>query len=250
MSINWCNYGSSGFALKPLKLPVEAFTWHLSPMHPVNRHVKTILHLGSWTGQFINMHCFDVPPGLAVDPSGRPMVWDAIPGISAVPPDWSVAKVMHYQCRSMEHFLERLRRLPGLIGTLPRETDLWDAYNHNDFEDRAPLALAPAVTAQRARYPAPSRGPRMDAGQRRDLVCDIGVGDGQDSAFYLAKGFRVIGVEANPDACIGLRSRFGREINEQRYQFAELRGDAQVRRYGRCVRTPWLTGDLRPDPAT
>lgn len=34
--------------------------------------------------------------------------------------------------------------------------------------------------------------------QRPDLIFDIGVSDGMDAQFYLAKGFRVVGVEADP----------------------------------------------------
>ena len=34
-----------------------------------------------------------------------------------------------------------------------------------------------------------------------DLVFDLGLNDGADSAAYLAKGFRVVAVEANPDLC-------------------------------------------------
>ena len=34
-----------------------------------------------------------------------------------------------------------------------------------------------------------------------DLIYDVGLHKGEDSEFYLAKGFRVIGVEANPAMC-------------------------------------------------
>ncbi len=44
------------------------------------------------------------------------------------------------------------------------------------------------------------------------LVFDIGVSEGNDTAFYLAKGFRVIGVEADRATCVKLRHRFAGEI--------------------------------------
>jgi FkbM family methyltransferase len=44
------------------------------------------------------------------------------------------------------------------------------------------------------------------------LVMDIGVSEGNDTAYYLAKGFRVIAVEADPTACQALRVRFHAEI--------------------------------------
>jgi FkbM family methyltransferase len=34
-----------------------------------------------------------------------------------------------------------------------------------------------------------------------NLVYDIGMHRGEDAAFYLAKGFKVVGIEANPDLC-------------------------------------------------
>ena len=32
-----------------------------------------------------------------------------------------------------------------------------------------------------------------------DLIYDVGMHNGADTAFYLAKGFRVVAVEANPE---------------------------------------------------
>ncbi|MDR3423152.1 MAG: FkbM family methyltransferase [Xanthobacteraceae bacterium] len=44
----------------------------------------------------------------------------------------------------------------------------------------------------------------MDA----NLIFDIGAHRGEDTEFYLRKGFRVIGVEANPALYEGLRQKF------------------------------------------
>jgi FkbM family methyltransferase len=41
-----------------------------------------------------------------------------------------------------------------------------------------------------------------------DLVFDIGMYRGEDTAYYLAKGFRVLAVEANPDLVEANRTRF------------------------------------------
>jgi FkbM family methyltransferase len=51
----------------------------------------------------------------------------------------------------------------------------------------------------------------------RSLIFDVGCNDGQDSDFYLKKGFRVVGVEANPALCDVLRERFADEIAEGRF---------------------------------
>lgn len=50
-----------------------------------------------------------------------------------------------------------------------------------------------------------------------DLIFDVGVNDGVDSAYYLTKSRRVIGVEASPPACERLQRRFASEIAEGRY---------------------------------
>jgi FkbM family methyltransferase len=56
---------------------------------------------------------------------------------------------------------------------------------------------------------------------RRDLVIDVGLHKGEDTAYYLAKGFRVIGVEADPDLVSECRARFARELSTQRLQIFE-----------------------------
>lgn len=53
------------------------------------------------------------------------------------------------------------------------------------------------------------------------MILDIGVHNGDDSAFYLAKGYRVLGVEANPALAARARERFAREIDDGRYRLIE-----------------------------
>jgi FkbM family methyltransferase len=54
-----------------------------------------------------------------------------------------------------------------------------------------------------------------------NLIYDLGAHNGQDSEFYLKKGFTVVAVEANPGLCDGLKQRFSREIAEGRYVLVE-----------------------------
>lgn len=49
-----------------------------------------------------------------------------------------------------------------------------------------------------------------------DLIFDVGMNNGEDTAFYLAKGFRVVAVEANPDMCRLAAERFRRELEKGR----------------------------------
>lgn len=49
-----------------------------------------------------------------------------------------------------------------------------------------------------------------------NLIIDVGMSEGNDTDFYLKKGFRVIGIEADPETFSKLKMRFSDEIkNEQ-----------------------------------
>jgi FkbM family methyltransferase len=50
----------------------------------------------------------------------------------------------------------------------------------------------------------------------RDLVFDIGAYQGEDTAYYLRRGFRVVAVEANPESADACRQRFHAEISAGR----------------------------------
>jgi FkbM family methyltransferase len=50
----------------------------------------------------------------------------------------------------------------------------------------------------------------------RNLIFDIGMCEGDDCDFYLKKGFRVLGVEADPENYKGVAIRFASEIAEGR----------------------------------
>ena len=50
----------------------------------------------------------------------------------------------------------------------------------------------------------------------RDLVFDIGANNGDDTAYYLRRGFRVVGVEANPEMVAWCERRFQEEIRADR----------------------------------
>jgi FkbM family methyltransferase len=46
----------------------------------------------------------------------------------------------------------------------------------------------------------------------RNLVFDVGANNGDDTAYYLKRGFRVVAVEADPDMAAACRRRFASEI--------------------------------------
>ncbi|MBM4196309.1 MAG: FkbM family methyltransferase [Gammaproteobacteria bacterium] len=47
---------------------------------------------------------------------------------------------------------------------------------------------------------------------QRDLVYDVGMHNGNDTAYYLHRGFRVVAIEANPELIAPARARFAAEI--------------------------------------
>lgn len=74
------------------------------------------------------------------------------------------------------------------------------------------LTSRPAATPDSATPPrAIDRTPR-----RPNLIVDVGMHVGQDTAFYLAKGFDVVAIEANPDLVAAAEERFARELEAGR----------------------------------
>jgi FkbM family methyltransferase len=59
-------------------------------------------------------------------------------------------------------------------------------------------------------------------GVQSDLIYDIGAAYGDDSAYYLHKGYRVVAVEANPLAISQLKQRFDSETRQGRFTLVPL----------------------------
>ncbi len=60
-------------------------------------------------------------------------------------------------------------------------------------------------------------GRAATASPHDDLIFDIGMHSCEDSDFYLAKGFRVLAVDANPLMCQAAAQRYAREIANGRF---------------------------------
>jgi FkbM family methyltransferase len=56
---------------------------------------------------------------------------------------------------------------------------------------------------------------------RDDVIFDFGMHKGEDTAYYLAKGFNVVAFEADPDHAAHCRSRFAEAIRTQRLTIVE-----------------------------
>jgi FkbM family methyltransferase len=75
-----------------------------------------------------------------------------------------------------------------------------------------------------------------------DLVFDIGANNGDDTAYYLYKGFRVVAVEANPVLAERLKARFsGKPVTVLNVGVA---GSHSEMTFWVCEHTDWSTFDL------
>jgi FkbM family methyltransferase len=84
----------------------------------------------------------------------------------------------------------------------------------------------------------------------RNLIFDVGCHRGEDSRFYLQKGFRVVAVEANPALCDELRDTFFREATIGQFvlvekAIAEVSGEIEF--FVNSAHSIW--GTIRPEIA-
>jgi FkbM family methyltransferase len=79
-----------------------------------------------------------------------------------------------------------------------------------------------------------------------DLIFDVGLHKGEDSAFYLAKGYRVVAFEAHAGLAAAARERFAAEIADGRLTIVEgaiTDSDAATVRFFEHPNSVWGTTD-------
>jgi FkbM family methyltransferase len=86
-------------------------------------------------------------------------------------------------------------------------------------------------------------------GLQRDLVFDIGLHLGEDSAYYLRKGYRVVAFEANSDLVERAKQRFREPIEEGRFSIVSgaiaNTDEPTITFYTHRTRSEW--GTIEPD---
>jgi 16S rRNA A1518/A1519 N6-dimethyltransferase RsmA/KsgA/DIM1 with predicted DNA glycosylase/AP lyase activity len=55
---------------------------------------------------------------------------------------------------------------------------------------------------------AATRSTRKPVSPKETLIYDVGAHKGEDTRFYLAKGFSVVAIEASPELCASLQNEF------------------------------------------
>lgn len=87
-----------------------------------------------------------------------------------------------------------------------------------------------------------------------DVIYDVGANNGDDTAYYLLKGYRVVAVEADPKLADALRTRFAREIDDGRafiLNCAVGAEDGEVTFYvnqNHSILSSLILPDTSPDP--
>ena len=54
---------------------------------------------------------------------------------------------------------------------------------------------------------------------KKNLIFDVGMHKGEDTDFYLKKGFNVIGFEADPELIVHCQNRFKNEIAKKKTNY-------------------------------
>jgi|GEM_PF-1050289 len=133
VAVSWCTYGSGGHAFKPQNSPIEAYTTHSRPDLPDNELIKSFIRPKHFGGNYIDPHRWNVDDQRYVAASGELVQWRG----SGMEPQWDHAKVLHFVCRSMQHYLERIARRSDLYDS----TAFWNHFDRNDVQDLRPLRL-------------------------------------------------------------------------------------------------------------
>lgn len=141
VALNWCIYGSGGKVVRPKTSTPEAFVWRANETLNDAVLVKSFIRPQYLREPYQNPHRFSVDDEKYVDANGMKVNWEG----ATKKINWSGARVLHYICRSMEHYVERIRR--RLNADMSNSTVYWDHFNRNDVEDFSAHKFLPKVNA-------------------------------------------------------------------------------------------------------
>lgn len=139
IAFSWRIHGSANRVVRPKLTTVEVFTQHSTEELGDNAHIKSLVRPDKMGDEYSSPHWFDVAKERYARPSGKYV--DHAGPIQEI--EWSDGFVMHYICRSMEHYIQRIKR--RLNADLLETHGYWDHFNRNNVNDTAPLALIPRV---------------------------------------------------------------------------------------------------------
>ncbi|MBS0980968.1 glycosyltransferase family 2 protein [Acetobacter thailandicus] len=128
IALNWCIYGSSNKTIKD-HIPIyKSFVFHSSRELNDNRLVKSIIRPCFYTFNYTDPHRFYLENEEYRDSLGEKFEWDG----STKNIEWKRARINHYICRSMEHYINRIKRRIG--SDLVNSNVYWNHFDRNDIE--------------------------------------------------------------------------------------------------------------------
>ncbi|MDI2091375.1 glycosyltransferase family 2 protein [Commensalibacter oyaizuii] len=135
VAFSWRIYGHSNQILRPRKTAVEAYLQHSTPELGDNHLIKSFVRPDKMGTTYHSPHWFDdISIDRYVRPHGGKVKW----GGPDQEIDWSDAFVMHYICRSMDHFIQRVKKRPD-------NHTYWKRFDHSSMKDEEPLRFIPKV---------------------------------------------------------------------------------------------------------
>lgn len=128
IALNWCIYGSSFRVLKD-HIPIyQSFLFHSEKELDDNTLVKSIIKPEFYTFNYSDPHKFHMHDEQYLDSTSNSFSWSG----STKPVEWGRARVNHYICRSMEHYVGRINRRLG--ADLSNSTVYWNHFDRNEVE--------------------------------------------------------------------------------------------------------------------
>ncbi len=234
--LNWAAFGSSGHDQRPDGLVIESYTMRSVASAGINRHVKSLVRPAA-VRNCINPHAFQVT-GRTVDTNLNDIIWSNRDGVGLVAgaPLYDKLWINHYWTKSKSHWLKKLARGYHDILDDRRGLDELTAFDGECSElDLTLSGVGDRVRDMLQGVPGFARDRMSGHGVRRSpaAIFDIGMSEGNDSAFYLAKGFQVVGVEADRDVYRHLTKRFRPQIEAGQITIYNLAAGGSV---GKMVR--------------
>ncbi|KAA8389441.1 glycosyltransferase family 2 protein [Acetobacter tropicalis] len=127
IALSWRIFGSSSRVLKDNVPIYRAFKHHSREDFGDNALVKSIVRPEKLVLSYENPHKFIINSGIYVDALGQEVAWNG----ATKKVTWEGACVNHYICRSMEHYIGRIKRRIGV--DLSNTTNYWNHFDRNEI---------------------------------------------------------------------------------------------------------------------
>lgn len=130
VTLSWRIYGSSHRALKSRQPAYEAYTFHCGPDLGDCELGKVFIRPQDFTDHYENPHRIALTNERYANAMGQPVTWRG-PTHDVI---WQGGCINHYIVRSMENYIERIRR--RVNADLADSTGYWQHFDRNDIHRR------------------------------------------------------------------------------------------------------------------